>query len=202
MKRVKSYVIGMLLLVALVATVGLAQAAPGDGERGPREPKGVGGEITAIDEASLTVVNRREEAIQVNVDEETVVVFIETQSEGSVSDLEIGDKVRVRGPRNEDGSVEADHIIVAPEGDRLGGRVLSVEGSTINLENRDGEFTVTTNGDTQFRLGKDETGSLDDVTADKHIMTVGEWQSDTEFAATIVFIKDGPPRGGNRPPRQ
>ena len=176
------------------------QRGPRDGGpgRGPGRGRGLGGEVTAIDGSTLTILNRNDDSIVVNVSEDTTVRLAETQSEGSLSDIEVGDNVGVRGRRNDDGSVDARAIMVAPEGDHLGGKVSAVDGQTITVENRDGEAaTITTDGDTTFRIGRDETGSLADVTPDKFVMAFGTAQGEDSLQARLVFVGErGPGRHG------
>lgn len=184
---------------------GLGRGFDGQGEffqKGPGRPghhRGAHGKVTAIGEDSLTLENRDGESVTVNVSEDTRVMIAETQSEGSLSDIEVGDNVGVRGRRNEDGSVEARGIIVLPAGDIAGGRVTEVDGATISVENpKDGAATIVTNNETQFRVGKDGDGSLADVVADKLVMAFGETQDDGSLLARIVVIHERGPGHGPR----
>ena len=170
-------------------------AQHGPGPHGPRG--GVGGEVTAKTDTNLTVQNRDGDSITVNVNEDTHVMLAETQTEGSLDDVTVGSNVGVRGPRNDDGSVDARDIVVLPAGDMAGGRVTTVDGSTITVENpKDGEATIVTNDSTTFRLNRDEEGALSDVAVDKHVVAFGETQEDGSILARLVLIHDGPPPGG------
>lgn len=172
-------------------------------QRGPGGRRGLGGQVTAVGESSLTIENRNGDSVTVNVGDETRVMIAETQSEGSLSDIEVGDNVHIRGRRNDDGSVEARGIIVLPDGDIAGGRVTAVEGATISVENpKDGEATIVTTGETQFRLGKEDGGSLADVTEDKFVLAFGETQENGSLLARIVVIHEGRPgKGPGQGPR-
>jgi hypothetical protein len=94
---------------------------------------GAGGEVTAVGDNTLTVQNPQGDSITVNVSSDTPVRLVESQSEGSLSDIKVGSHIRVRGQRNEDGSVNAQAIMVAPEGDQAGGGLTAVVGKTISV---------------------------------------------------------------------
>lgn len=176
---------------------GFFQKGPGRGERGPRG--GVGGEVTAIDGNTLTVENRDSESVTVDVTEDTRIFLMESGSEGSLSDIQVGSNIGVRGPRNDDGSVEARGIMVMPAGDMAGGRVTEIDGEQITVENRrDDESTViSTDGDTEFRVGRDdESGSLSDVTTDSFVMAFGETQGDGSLVARLVLVHEHGMKGG------
>lgn len=202
MKRLNKLVIGLLLALVVISGASLAYAASeGRGPGGARG--GAGGEVTAVGDSSLTVENRNGESITVNVTDETVVNLVETGGQGSLSDIEVGDNVRVRGSRNDDGSVDARGIALLPDGDSVGGRVTSVDGSTITVENRDSSATIIVSDSTTFR-NQDETLSLSDVTEDAHVRAFGDLQGDDSLSAQLVLIghgqgpKDGSSQDGDR----
>ena len=169
---------------------------------GPGFGKGTGGEVTAIDGGSLTVQTRNDETVTVNTNDDTKVMLAETRTEGSISDIQVGDKIGVRGQRNDDGTVEAAGIIILPRGDMAGGKVTEVSGSTITVDNpKDDTTTIVTNADTQFRVGRNNEGSLEDVNTDSFVMAVGELQDDGSLMARQVMIgKRGLHGPGGSPP--
>jgi hypothetical protein len=185
MKHFTKYLIAIMLVVAALGSSAISYAAPS--ERGPG--RGLGGEVTAVGDSSLTLVNRNDEAVVVNVSDETEIHFVATQSDGSLSDIEVGAHVSVRGRRTQDGSVDARSITVQPDGDKVRGRVTAVDGTTITLENREGSATITTDGSTEFRLGQ-EAGSLSDVSEDSSVVAFAETQADGSLAATLVIIHE------------
>ncbi len=213
MKRLTKFMVGSALVVAILGSSAAAfaqtnvqdapQRGPGieldgselEARRGGR--RGAGGEVTAVGTDSLTIQNRNGESVTVNVDDDTTIQLVESQTEGSLSDIAVGDNVKVRGQRNDDGSVDARAIVVAPDGDKAGGQVTAVDGSTITVEGRDGETTtITVDGDTEYRLGRDgETGSLADITTDSKIRAYGELQDDGSLDADLIFIGQGGERG-------
>ena len=183
MKQFTKYLIAILLVVTALSSSNMANAAPGERGRG-----GGGGEVTAVSADSITVLNRNNNSVVVNVDENTTVHLVATQSEGTLDDIEVGDTVRVRGRRAGDGTVNARSITVQPDGDKVKGRVAAVDGSTISLENRDGTVSVVTDGNTAFYLNG-EAGTLSDATEGNRVVAYGETQNDGSVLATLVLIR-------------
>ena len=182
---------------------GFFQEGPGRGHKGHHG--GVTGEVTAIDGNTLTVADRDGESITVNVTEDTQVFLVETGSEGSISDIQVGSNIGVRGQRNDDDSVDARGVTVMPAGDMAGGRVTDIDGDQITVDNPRDETTtiITTDDKTTFRLGRDnEAGSISDVTTDSAVMAFGETQSDGSLAARLVLVHEHLMKGGERGPRQ
>ena len=199
MKQFK-YVAAMMLVVAILGSAAITYAAEGDSPPGrAHRPRGVAGEVTAVSDNSLTLVTRAEETVNVNVSADTVVFLMATQTEGSLSDIAVGDHVNVHGRPSEEGTVEAVRINVAPAGDRAGGRVTAVDGQSITVENRAGEaINIITNANTTFWIGPEEQGSLADVTAGKFVNAYGELQ-DGSLSANVVFVRERPPHGPGGP---
>jgi len=182
-----------------------AFAGPGrdDLRGGPGHGRGTHGEVTEVDEDSLTLLNRDGETVEVKLTDETKVFLGESRSEGSLSDIAVGQNVGVRARENDEGTLEALAIMILPEGDHLGGRVTGVDGSAISIENPDGSATINTSDETEFQVGRDESGSLADVAEGKFVGAFGELQDDDSLQARLVIIKergrhgmgDGPPEG-------
>ena len=185
MKQFTKYLIAILLVVTALSSSNMANAAPGERGRG-----GVGGEVTAVGESTITVLNRNDESVVVNVDENTTIRLVATQSEGTLDDIEVGDTVRVRGRRAGDGTVNARSITVQPDGDKVKGRVAAVDldTKTISLENRDGTVSVVTDGNTAFYLNG-QAGTLSDATAGSRVVAYGQTQGDGSVLATLVLIR-------------
>ena len=85
------YLLVAMLVVAMLGSVAIAYAdegaPPPDGGR-PRG--GLGGEVAAVDDNSLTLLTRDDETVVVNVSDKTRVRLMESGSEGSLSDIEEG----------------------------------------------------------------------------------------------------------------
>jgi hypothetical protein len=171
--------------------------AHGGPRKGPGFGKGTGGEVTAIDGSSLTVQTRDDATVTVTTTNSTTVMLAETRSEGSLGDIQVGDKIGVQGQKNDDGTVNAQNIVILPRGDVAGGKVTAVDGATITVDNpKDGTTTIVTNSDTQFKVGPDGEGSLADITTDNFVMALGEKQDDGSLVARQVMIGKPGMRGG------
>lgn len=87
--------------------------------RGATEQPGVAfGQIEAIDGNTLTIHDRNDNPIKVEVADTTL---IEKSASVSVSDLAVGDTVIVSGNPNDDGGITARSVQVAPAGRFFGG---------------------------------------------------------------------------------
>jgi hypothetical protein len=93
-------------------------------------------------------------------------------------------------------------------GDRTGGRVRAVNGSTISVENPQGKVTIVTNASTKF-TANGQASNLASVTARKFVEAIGQKQADGSWLATQVSISDRPPMppgqqpaGGTPPSRK
>ncbi len=80
----------------------------------------------------------------------------------------------------------------AQPGDRTGGRVTAISGSTISVENLEGKATIVTNASTQF-TSNGQTSKLANVTIGKFIEVVGQKQADGTWVASQITIADRPP---------
>lgn len=80
-----------------------------------------------------------------------------------------------------------------PQGDHIGGRVKTVSGSTIVIEDSQGKTTnIVTNASTKF-AANGQPSNLASVTTGKSIEVTGQKQTDGSWLATQVTISDTPP---------
>lgn len=176
------------LIFTLLASAGPAFAQD-DPAIAPRPGGGIRGEVTARGAGSLTVAVRNGENVTVHVTEDTRV-HIFGSGQGELADIEVGNFVGARGPRNDDGSIQARVIVVFPEDprklDRVRGKVTEINGAVIVVENRSGTQQITTNADTKFRVGREEA-SLDDIKVDHLVLALGNRQDDSTFVAKLVI---------------
>lgn len=188
MKFMKWIMVTLMALTLLGSAGGvLAQEeTPSEAGRG-----GVRGEVTAVSDTNLTITTRNGQSVTVNVTHETEVLLIGNGGEGSLSDIQVGDLVGVRGPKNEDGSIQARLIALLPADfeklDKIRGKVTAIEGDTIVVENREGSQRITTTAETKFRRGKEE-GSLADVEVSNFVFALGEKQADSFVAKVVVAV--------------
>jgi hypothetical protein len=104
----------------------------------------------------------------------------------AVGDLKVGDEVRFRETRNDDGSYTITAIVVATP--KASGEVTKVDGDDITIKGRDGTTRViTVTGSTVYKLGP-ATGSKSDVKVGTTLAVKGTISGDT-FTAISVNIK-------------
>lgn len=123
----------------------------------------------------------------------TAVRLVECQCDGTLADITVGDHIDARGVRMSDGSYIALTITIAPDGDKLGGRVTAVDGMTLSVHSRGNlSGTIIANASTRY-LTRDGEATLADVTVDKKIAAYGTAQEDGSLLARVVLIQGGKP---------
>ncbi|MCW5852332.1 MAG: hypothetical protein KIT87_19820, partial [Anaerolineae bacterium] len=113
MKPFQKYLVGLLVLVAVLATA-VATYAQGDPPRRPGPPPPPGGEVTAVSATGFTLQTRKPETVTVHVSADTHIILLETQTEGSLSDIRVGAHVQVEGRPGDNGMLEARRVVVEP----------------------------------------------------------------------------------------
>jgi hypothetical protein len=104
----------------------------------------------------------------------------------AVGDLKVGDEVRIRETRNDDGTYSITAIVVLTP--RSAGEVTKVDGDAITIKQRDGTTRVITiTGSTVYRLGR-ASGAKSDMTVGTDIVAQGTVSGDT-FTAITIDIK-------------
>ncbi|MDM8528429.1 DUF5666 domain-containing protein [Anaerolineales bacterium HSG24] len=200
MKRITKIVAVFVILLALGSNVAFAQdggqSRPEDRQGGKRGGLGLVGSVIAVSDSSLTLETLRGDSLEVSVSSETRVQVVITGDKGQLSDIQVGNNVAVWGKRDE----TAKAIVLLPDGDIIVGRVTAVDGSTITVENPNGEGTIVTTDSTQFRVGKDEA-TLAEFEVGKGLQAFGTTQSDGSVTATFVMRPEGKkkPDGKKRP---
>ena len=198
MKPFLKYLAGLFVLVAVLATA-VATYAEGDAPDRPGPRPAPGGLVTAVSATGFTLQTRKPETLTVRVGQNTRIVLLETQTEGSLSDIKVGDHVQVEGRLADNGVMDARRVAVEPAGDRAEGRVSAVAGQTITVRSPEGQATIVTNASTRFYQGRD-AATLADVAVGKGVTAYGQTGADGSLQARLVFIHDGPPDGpGPRP---
>lgn len=141
---------GALALLALTGAQPARAAGPLQGR------VGVHGELTAIEDGTLTVQGRHG-PVSVIVDEVTFIRII-GETDPGLDDLQVGDNVLARGMRQDDGSIQAAFVAREPDGDRSAGRVISVSEASLILSAPDGvRITVSVNAETIVAVGLHDT---------------------------------------------
>jgi len=103
-----------------------------------------------------------------------------------VSDLKIGDQVRFRQTRNDDGTYTVTALaVVVPT---IQGTASDLSASGFKVTTRDGSvWTVTVDGSTTYGYGQG-TGSLADVKAGEGVRVAGTITADNQMTATNVRV--------------
>lgn len=180
----------------------------------PSNYRGLNGWIDSIDEsASQVVVQWNGELHTVNVTENTHMVVGQTNP-AAISDLEVGDRVRVRILKNSDVENEARVIFVLRRGPRIfqlartrgfHAELNEIDGENnemnvtllVNPQLRDGdvnnlvgtegaELTVTWDDYTKFVRRYRGESSEDELTAGDHLFIVGRVNDDGTISARLI----------------
>ena len=105
----------------------------------------------------------------------------------ALTDLAVGDQVRFRQSRNDDGTYTVNALTVVVPSAR--GDVSEVSGSGFKLTTRDGSvWTIAVNATTEFQYGTG-TGSLADVTNGTTVVVRGTSTGDNALTALAVRVK-------------
>jgi hypothetical protein len=158
---------------------------------------GLGGvEITAIDgsDVSLKTVDGWTRTIQVT----SSTQITKGGATITLNDLAVGDTIRFRQKKNDDGSFSVTHIdVVLPT---VAGKVTAKTSSTITIQQRDGtSVTIHVDASTKFRVqGAKGDASLSDVTVGMGLIADGQKNSDGSLkAARVVAGNAGKFGNGN-----
>ncbi len=105
----------------------------------------------------------------------------------ALSDLKVGDQVRFRQTRNDDGTYTVDALAVVVPSVR--GTVSDVSTSGFKVTGRDGAvWTIAVNATTEYQYGTG-TGSLADVTNGTTVVVQGASTGDNALTALTVRVK-------------
>jgi hypothetical protein len=162
--------------------------------QGPVCAHGPGGVVTALTSGSITVTDPSGTATTFTISSSTTVT--KDRSTASISDLALGDEVRVM-PGATDSSTAASIDIVQPS---VMGKVSAINGDTITIAgpNSTSATVIVSNATTYTKDGA--TATLGDVTVGSSIFAEGSFASPTDTStleATSVGI--GAPRGALNP---
>lgn len=183
------WLVSLLVVVMLMVSVGVATAAPAEANR----PNVVTGEVKTISGATLTIERGQGPLLPVVTDAQTR--FHARNNEAiTLADIKVGDHITARG-QWQNGQLLARDIVLLP--DRMGGRVQSINGTTLVITKLDGSAAnIATNADTQFRSKDNPNAKLSDIKVGDMVEAVGELNGDTLTAARVNFhtpiAKTGP----------
>jgi len=188
MRVTRGWMIGLLLIVLLVGTTGTAAAA-GKTDQPNWQGKAIRGEVIAVAPPTLTVQTPGGPVVVVTG--EGTRFRVPGVGNATLSDIEVGDYVVCLGRRGA-GVFRAGVVaVVEPEArfDRVGGQVVSVDGSDITINTLSGESVVIhTDADTVFRIPGIEDPGPDDIEVGSVIGAAGRRGEDGVFYASLVVV--------------
>ncbi len=175
---------GLLVVAMLIATVGVAAAAPADTVR----PTTITGNVTAIAGNVLTVQTVVQGVLKVQTDANTRFRQ-QGNPNASLSDVKVGDRIAARGARTND-VLHANVVLIMPSNlrDVVIGKVQSINGNTIVVTKNDGSTAnVATTDITSFHTPNNPTASLSDVKVGDVLQAAGVLSGNTLDAAVVRF---------------
>jgi hypothetical protein len=178
--------IGLVIATVLVAGLaGTALAAPLDQAA---RPGAVAGQVTGINGNTLDVQSLRGETVQVQTDAQTRF-RVPGAPGATIADIQVGDAIVARGQRTNN-VLHANGVAVLPANlrDQATGKVTSIEGSALALEDKDGNaVNVQTTPITLFNSPNNPKASFSDIKVGDMVVAAGVRQGDTLTAARVGF---------------
>ena len=148
----------------------------------------VRGEVSEVSASGFKVTTRDGSVWTITVDGSTEYQY--GQGDGTLADVQDGDKVLVLGESSGDNALRALTVQVA--GDRAVGTVQSKTDSTIVIEARDGStVTLHVDGNTVYRVAGVEDADLGDVAVDMAIGVSGRERADGSIDADAIVAGQG-----------
>jgi uncharacterized protein DUF5666 len=140
--------------------------------------------ITAISGSSISLKTEDGWTRTITVTADTAIT--KGGEKAALSDLNVGDTVRLGQKRNADGSWTVTAVaVVLP---KTAGTVTAVSSDTITITGRDGTAqTIRTTGSTTYHKGKVD-GTRADVTVGSQLVAIGERGSDGSITATSIQV--------------
>ncbi|RLC72922.1 MAG: hypothetical protein DRI26_01935 [Chloroflexi bacterium] len=185
----------------------LAQDEPGNSETVPPPAPGKGpvpkqapllGKIAAVGEDSFTA-EAWWGSVEVKVNEDTKYRI--RGKEGSLADLQVGDKVAVFGEKI-DGVPTAKLVVVPPKVRKcwraklhqlrrhaIPGKVVHIGENSLTLETPRGQIDIMLTNETKYRI-RGEEGSLEDISEGDRVVVLGK-KTDDVFTAQLVIVAPG-----------
>jgi hypothetical protein len=182
----------------MLSSVGLAYAeAPKPlNEQLDRRGALVKGEVTAIAGDTLTVQTEQRGMLTVQITGRTRFRAPD-DANFTLADIKVGDTLAVRGRFVDDKTLVAQVVQFLPAevADDVRGRVTAVNGSTITVEDKDGNATdIVTSADTRFRVQGQPDASIDDVKVGMLLGAAGQFDANGDLIARHVIVRDMPER--------
>jgi hypothetical protein len=174
---------GLLVAAMLLASVGVAVAAPAE-----VRPGRIAGDVTAINGNTLTVQTLKQGVVKVQTDANTRF-HMKDNPHATLADVKVGDLIIARGPRTND-VLHANVVVIVPANlrDLVAGKVQAITGSTIVITKKDGStLNVATNADTKFHSPDKPNATLADVKVGDLLEAAGVLSGNTLTAGQVRF---------------
>ncbi len=177
------------------------------GPGGPRDERGFREiTITAITGSNIALETTDGWTRTISLASDTVLMKGDARI--TLSDLKVGDQVRIRQTRQDDGSFKVTELhVVLPH---AGGKVSAVSGFSITVTHRDGSTgTINVTSATTYEVGRTEGKALSDITVGMLAGAIGTLNADGSLTASVVHAIDpasmpdfgGPGEPGGHGPR-
>jgi hypothetical protein len=152
------------------------------------------GRVIQVGESWLEVKTRRC-AVRVTTTESTRIRVPDVQ-DPSLSDIRVGDTVLVIGRPAGLCHIEAKAIsvlpAVSPHKYAIPGEVLSIEGTTLTVQDPKDTHIVYTDEQTRFRVPGVEDPTLADLQVGDHILAIGEPAEGRNLLARLIIVRPPP----------
>ena len=169
----------------------------GPGKRGGFGHGRGGITVTSISGSNLSLETADGWARTITVDAGTT--YSKSRVTITLADIAVGDEIRFRQTREDDGTWTIDSVAVIPP--HAGGEVTAVSGSTITVMRRGGPTaTITVTADTTYRVAG-EAATLADVKVGMFLVAQGTENADGSITATEVRAADPDSFRGKGPGR-
>jgi hypothetical protein len=177
-------VISLLVVALLLATVGVAAAAPVEAPRTDT----VIGEVKSINGVAFTVATIARGNVSIQTTDRTRF-RAKDNANFNLSDLKVGDRVTVQGYWQA-AKLQANVVILMPANlrDKALGQVQSITGSTLAIIKAEGgTLKVTTTAETKFHARGIQNPTLADIKVGDIVVVVGQLNGDTLTASHVGF---------------
>jgi hypothetical protein len=177
-------VISLLVAALMLATVGVAAAAPAEAPRSDT----VIGEVKSINGTAFTVTTKERGDVAIQTTDRTRF-RAKDNANFSLSDLKVGDRVTVQG-RWQDAKLQANVVILIPANlrDKALGQVQSITGSTLAIIKAEGgTLKVVTTAETKYHAKGIQNPTLADIKVGDIVAVIGQLNGDTLTASHVGF---------------
>lgn len=177
-------VISLLVVALLLATVGIAAAAPAEAPRTDT----VIGDVKSINGAVFALTTKERGDVQIQTTDRTRF-RAKDNANFNLSNLKVGDRVTVQG-RWQDAKLQANVVVLIPANlrDKALGQVQSIAGSTLAIVKAEGGMlNVVTTAETKFHAKGLQNPTLADIKVGDIVVVVGQLNGTTLTASQVGF---------------